>query len=92
MSLLSLKYSRARERSFALLEHLIVIGILATVAIIAINPSEYLKRSRDTKRVQDLSALNRAIVYSQGINFNLNNPNVVYASLPDTASSHLRLL
>ena len=52
------------KKGFTLLELLIVIGILAilaTVAIIIINPAELLRRSRDSARISDLSSLKSAI-------------------------------
>ncbi len=58
------------SRGFTLLELLIVIGILATLAVVAImtiNPGDLLKRGRDTTRLSDLATLHRAIVYSSGM-------------------------
>ena len=56
------------QASFTLIELLIVIAILAvlmSVIIITINPSEMLKRTRDTRRISDLKTLNNAIQYFQ---------------------------
>ena len=52
------------KKGFTLLELLIVIGvlaILATVAILVINPAELLRRSRDSARISDLNTLKSAI-------------------------------
>jgi prepilin-type N-terminal cleavage/methylation domain-containing protein len=52
------------KKGFTLLELLIVIGILAvlaTVAILVINPAELLRRSRDSARLSDLSTIKSAI-------------------------------
>lgn len=52
------------KRGFTLVELLIVVGILAvllTVTIVALNPAELLRQSRDASRVVDLDALRAAI-------------------------------
>jgi prepilin-type N-terminal cleavage/methylation domain-containing protein len=52
------------KKGFTLIELLVVIGILAilmTVTIIALNPAELLKQSRDASRVSDLAALRAAL-------------------------------
>ena len=81
--------SQAAKREFTLLELLIVIGILAiisTVAIIAINPAELLKRSRDSSRISDLNTLKTAIGIAITDNPNLSlgtcDGTKVYASIP----------
>ncbi|MDE2145009.1 MAG: prepilin-type N-terminal cleavage/methylation domain-containing protein, partial [Patescibacteria group bacterium] len=54
---------RARD-SFTLIELLIVIaiiGILASVVVLVLNPAQLLSQSRDSRRTQDLSNLNNAI-------------------------------
>lgn len=48
------------KKGFTLIEMLIVIGILgvlATTLLLAINPAEAQKKSRDTKRLKDLATL-----------------------------------
>jgi len=49
---------------FTLIELLIVIAIvaiLATVVVLVINPVEILKESRDTRRIEDLEKVNKAL-------------------------------
>jgi prepilin-type N-terminal cleavage/methylation domain-containing protein len=55
---------KTQKKGFTLLELLIVIGILAilaTVAILVINPAELLRRARDSQRISDLNSLKSAI-------------------------------
>ena len=55
--MLSLKHNNS---SFTLIELLIVIGILAVLmvaVVVVLNPAEYLKQSRDSKRIQDLASI-----------------------------------
>ena len=78
--------------SFTLIELLIVIAILAvlmSVIIITINPSEMLKRTRDTRRISDLKTLNNAIQYFQASlpDASLGSLNTVYVSIPDTSAT-----
>lgn len=52
------------KKGFTLLELLIVIAIIAilsTVLIVAINPAETLRKTRDSQRISDLSSLKTAI-------------------------------
>jgi len=82
---------RLRKQAFTLLELLIVIGILATLAtvvILVLNPTEFLKQSRDAKRLSEIKVIDDAIrLYA----FNSNTlyygtSSVVYLSLPDSNS------
>jgi len=80
------------QASFTLIELLIVIAILAvlmSVIIITINPSEMLKRTRDTRRISDLKTLNNAIQYFQSSlpDASLGSLNTVYVSIPDTSAT-----
>jgi prepilin-type N-terminal cleavage/methylation domain-containing protein len=77
---------------FTLLELLIVIGILAilsTTVMIVINPADLLARTRDSRRIGDLSTLNSAInlFVSFYSNVSLGDPNTVYLSLPSDQSN-----
>lgn len=52
------------KKGFTLLELLIVMGIiviLTGVLVTVLNPAELLKRARDTRRLQDVATLNRAM-------------------------------
>src|SRR3989344_5392991 len=52
------------KKGFTLLELLIVIAIIAvlsTILIVAINPAETLRKTRDTQRISDLSSVKTAI-------------------------------
>ena len=82
-----------RSRGFTLIELLVAIGILAvisSVTVLTLNPAELFKQSRDANRFSSLASLRKAINL-----FQLNNgapsamgvQNVVYVSLPDSASN-----
>jgi len=60
-----------------------------SVVIITINPSEMLKRTRDTRRISDLKTLNNAIQYFQASlpDDSLGTPNTVYVSIPDSSAT-----
>lgn len=52
------------NKGFTLIELLVVIaiiGVLAAVVLLAINPAELLRRSRDSTRLSDMSTLRKAI-------------------------------
>jgi len=77
---------------FTLIELILTIGILGVIAVTAvltINPMEYLRQSRDTRRVGDVRAIDGAILAAIA-----NSPNIaqgaaqkVYLSIPDTAAN-----
>lgn len=79
------------RRGFTLLELLIVIAILAvlaTVAVLVINPAEYLRQSRDTKRIADIAALNKALAMAEFNDLNMGGASTtVFVSLVDTVST-----
>ncbi|MDE1871820.1 MAG: prepilin-type N-terminal cleavage/methylation domain-containing protein, partial [Candidatus Micrarchaeota archaeon] len=77
--------------SFTLIELLIVIaiiGILASVVVLILNPSQLLSQSRDSRRIQDLSNVNNAIgIYLSEGNTSMGSGNTVYVSIPDSSST-----
>ena len=84
------------NKSFTLIELLIVIAILAllmSIIIITLNPSEILKQTRDTKRISQITALNNAIKIFQvnKSSVSLGTTNKVYVSIPDSDSSCVNL-
>jgi len=81
-----------KHSSFTLIELLIVVAILAvlmSVIVLAINPAEILKRTRDTRRITDLKSLNNAIQYFQTSfpDASLGSLNTVYVSIPDSSAT-----
>jgi prepilin-type N-terminal cleavage/methylation domain-containing protein len=82
----------AARASFTLIELLIVIAIVAVlsvVVVVVLNPGELLKQSRDSKRLTDLTTLNKALkiveVDSAGASFGTST--IVYTSLADSSST-----
>jgi len=78
--------------SFTLVELLIVVaivGILAVVVVLALNPVELLRQGRDSSRLSDLDTINKALALyqlDQASGF-LGTSTVVYVSVPDTTST-----
>ena len=80
------------RRGFTLIELLIVIGIigiLSTVVLLTLNPTELLKQSRDSTRIAELTSLDKAIGFASAQNPDLvlGVANTVYVSLPDTSAT-----
>jgi prepilin-type N-terminal cleavage/methylation domain-containing protein len=82
-------YALKRKPSgFTLVELLISIGILsvlATAAVIVVDPTELLKQARDATRVSDLQMVNKALaLYEADGNTDFGVASTIYVSLPDT--------
>jgi uncharacterized protein (TIGR02145 family) len=80
------------NKSFTLVELLIVIGILAVLSaaiVVVLNPAELLKQARDSKRLQDLASIEGSINISQAIypGIDLGTASTVYISISDTTST-----
>ncbi|MFA6994749.1 MAG: type II secretion system protein, partial [Candidatus Paceibacterota bacterium] len=80
--------SVSENKSFTLIELLIVIGILAVLVaaiVITLNPAQLLQEARDSKRQQDLSALNQALntITTLDQSLFMGTSSLVYTSLPD---------
>jgi len=76
---------------FTLLELLIVIGIIAVLsaaATVVLNPVELLKQARDSQRMSDLNAINKALDFVKFDNSSTNfgNPNTIYLSILSPSS------
>ena len=91
--MISLKF----QKSFTLLELLIVIGILAvltTASLLVINPVEYLNQARDSKRITDIESINKAVQLAVADNppLYLGDNNTIYLSLPAPMSNCMMYL
>jgi len=79
------------EKSFTLIELVIVIGILAILAvvvIVAINPVEFLRQARDSNRLSDLQTINKALgLYESDGGSSFGSSNTVYVSIPDSSAT-----
>ncbi|MDE2144859.1 MAG: type II secretion system protein [Patescibacteria group bacterium] len=77
--------------SFTLIELLIVIaiiGILAAVVVLVLNPSQLLAQARDSSRIQEIGSLNNAVsMYLSEGNSSLGSSDTVYVSIPDPTLS-----
>lgn len=75
---------------FTLIELLIVIAIIAVlsvVVILALNPAELLRQSRDADRLSDLATINTTLnLYAEDVGGSMGNVSTVNVSLADTAS------
>jgi type II secretory pathway pseudopilin PulG len=78
-----------KKYGFTLLEVLIVVVILILLSIIVLtilNPVEYLKKSRDSRRFEDLAKLSKSIIWFQADTQSkefMGSSSVIYTSLPD---------
>ncbi len=81
------------KKSFTLVELMIVIAILAilsAIVIFALNPARLFDNFRDSKRVTDISSINKAIVFMESWNqsgITYGTTTNVYISLPDSNPS-----
>ncbi|HPW34345.1 MAG TPA: Ig-like domain-containing protein, partial [Candidatus Paceibacterota bacterium] len=93
MRFLSEKFKK--NKSFTLIEMVVVVGILAILTVVSIslmNPAENFRQSRDSQRISDLNNVNVAITkikYSDKrlTQSFLGSTNVIYTSLPDQLTS-----
>jgi len=79
-----------KSKGFTLVEMLIVIGVLAvlvTVVVTVLNPIEFLKKGRDSRRMIDLQSLNKALTFAEFDNVSTGTSSVVYVSIPDTSAT-----
>jgi len=77
----------SNKKGFTLIELLVVMGILGilmAVTILVINPTEYLKRSRDTQRINDLNAVSSAIGLAVANGDDLAPQTVCFATVAST--------
>jgi type II secretory pathway pseudopilin PulG len=80
-------------KSFTLVELLIIVGLIAVLSvaiILAINPAELIKQTRDSQRLSNLTNLSKAIsLYEADTNGQgfMGTSSVVYVSIPDTTST-----
>lgn len=92
MTYLKSKKVRLGRRSFTLVELLVVIGIvtvLSIVLIVTLNPIELFREARDSKRITELTSLDRALKLYQTEKgcISLGDPALLYISLPDADPS-----
>lgn len=65
-----------------------ILAILSTVVVLVINPAEFLRKARDSRRLSDLQTINKAIgQYQADGGTNLGLPNKVYVSIPDSSTT-----
>ncbi|MFA5386064.1 MAG: LamG-like jellyroll fold domain-containing protein [Candidatus Paceibacterota bacterium] len=84
-----MNFSKSRK-GFTLIELLIVIGIVAVLAVVVLtvlNPVEFLKKSRDSRRMVDLQTLDKALRLADFDNISMGTANVVYVSIPDDTAA-----
>lgn len=79
-----------KRLGFTLLEILIslgVVAVLATTAVMVLNPAEYFRQARDTRRITDVSGLNLAIAEVAQTGVSLGASTTISISVPDNASA-----
>ena len=70
-----------KSKGFTLVEMLIVIGVLAvlvTVVVTVLNPIEFMKKARDSRRMIDLQSLNKALTFAEFDNISTGNVSTTY--------------
>ncbi len=76
------------QKGFTLVELLIVtaiVGLIALVVFMIINPLEFALRSRDANRISDINSLNSAVSLAQVNGIALpGSTSIIYISLPDS--------
>jgi prepilin-type N-terminal cleavage/methylation domain-containing protein len=84
-------FQRDSRASFTLIELLIVIAvvaILSVVVVLVLNPAELLKQARDSNRIADLEALNKALtLYLGDRGGSLGTASTTYFSLIDLTAT-----
>ncbi|KKS83035.1 MAG: hypothetical protein UV58_C0002G0045 [Candidatus Wolfebacteria bacterium GW2011_GWC1_43_10] len=78
------------KKSITIIELLVSMGIIAVLAgmmSLNVNPSEFLRQSRDAQRISDVKNLdiNISRVKFSSKTFSLGQPNIIYLSLVDTS-------
>ncbi len=78
-----------RRAGYTLLELLITVGVIATLFTIVVevlNPVELLAEGRDSRRMSEVTSLDKAIAFATAQNLGIyqGDPNTVYLSLPNT--------
>lgn len=86
------RISAGLRAGFTLIELLVVIAIVAVLGVavvLTLNPQDLLRQVRDSTRLSDLAALNKAIGIAQASasGGSLGDPAALYLSIPDTSSS-----
>lgn len=77
------------QRGFTLIELLVVIAVVAVLSVavvVTLNPTELLKQARDSTRISDLVAINKAlgIMQAQSGTVAFGDTDTAYISIPDS--------